>query len=139
MAKNLKPLVKPGHICIAEHKGEAVAMAVSLPNVNEAIADLDGRLLPFGWAKLLWRLKVRGLESGRMPLMGVRRRYHRSRLGFALAMGVIETLRRYHSDHGTKRGELSWILEDNHQTRHVIEMMGATQHKTYRLYEKVLT
>ncbi len=139
MAKNLKPLVKPGFICIAEHKGEAVAMAVSLPNVNEAIADLDGRLLPFGWAKLLWRLKVRGLESGRMPLMGVRRRYHRSRLGFSLALGVIETLRRFHADHGTKRGELSWILEDNHRTRHVIEMMGATQHKTYRMYEKVLT
>lgn len=139
LAKNLRPLVSPGHAAIAELDGEAVAMAVTLPNVNEAIADLGGRLLPFGWAKLLWRLKVRGTQTARLPLMGVRRRLQNGPLGAALALGVIDAVRRYHASRGTKWGELSWVLEDNAPVRRIIEMLGATPYKTYRMYEKELT
>ena len=57
-------------IWLAEIDGEAVGFIVMLPNINEAVADLNGRLLPWGWAKLLWRLKVRLPASGRVPLMG---------------------------------------------------------------------
>ncbi len=138
LAKNLRPLVSPGHAAIAELDGEAVAMAVTLPNVNEAIADLGGRLLPFGWAKLLWRLKVRGTETARLPLMGVRRRFQNGPLGAALAFGVIDSVRCYHASQGTKWGELSWVLEDNARVRRIIEMLGATPYKTYRMYEKGL-
>ena len=46
---------------------------VVIPNINEAIRDLRGRLFPTGWAKLLWRLKVRYPSTARVPLMGVRR------------------------------------------------------------------
>ncbi len=139
LAKNLRPLVSPGHAAIAELDGEPVAMAVTLPNVNEAIADLGGRLLPFGWAKLLWRLKVRGTETIRLPLMGVRRRFQNGPLGAALALGVIDRVRRFHASHGTKWAELSWVLEDNGRARRIIEMLGATPYKTYRMYEKELT
>jgi hypothetical protein len=139
LAKNLRPLISPGHAAIAELDGEAVAMAVTLPNLNEAIADLGGRLLPFGWAKLLWRLKVRGTETARLPLMGVRRRLQNGPLGAALALGVIDSVRRYHASHGTKWAELSWVLEDNTRARRIIEMLGAAPYKTYRLYEKGLT
>lgn len=139
MAKNLKPLVAPEHVAIASVDGEPAAMAVTLPNVNEAIADLNGRLLPFGWAKLLWRLKVRTPKSTRLPLMGVRRKYHGSPLGSALALGVVETVRRHHRDLGTRHCELSWILEDNHRIKHMLNLLGAKPHKTYRLYEKDLT
>lgn len=138
LAKNLRPLVSPGHAAIAELDGEAVAMAVTLPNVNEAIADLGGRLLPFGWAKLLWRLKVQGTQTARLPLMGVRQRIQNGPLGAALALGVIESVRRYHASQGTKWGELSWVLEDNTRVRRIIEMAGATPYKTYRMYEKGL-
>jgi hypothetical protein len=138
LAKNLRPLVSPGHAAIAELDGEAVAMAVTLPNVNEAIADLGGRLLPFGWAKLLWRLKVRGTKTARLPLMGVRRRFQNGPLGAALALGVIDSVRRYHASQGTKWGELSWVLEDNTRVRRIIEMSGASPYKTYRMYEKGL-
>jgi hypothetical protein len=138
LAKNLRPLVSPGHAAIAELDGEAVAMAVTLPNVNEAIADLGGRLLPFGWAKLLWRLKVRGTKTARLALMGVRRRFQNGPLGAALALGVIDSVRRYHASQGTNWGELSWVLEDNTRVRRIIEMSGASPYKTYRMYEKGL-
>lgn len=139
LAKNIRPLISPGHVAIAEVRGEPAAMAVTLPNVNEAIADLGGRLLPFGWAKLLWRLKVKGTESARLPLMGVRRRYQNGPLGAALALGVIDAVRRHHAGLGTKWGELSWVLEENRRVRRIIEMLGASPYKTYRMFEKELT
>ncbi len=139
LAKSIKPLITPDYIAIAEVGGEPAAMAVMLPNLNEAIADLDGRLLPFGWAKLLWRLKVAGLASARMPLMGVRRRYQRGPLGATLAFSVIHAVRRDLMARGVTRGELSWVLEDNQPVRRVIETMGGRLGKRYRVYEKALT
>src|SRR3546814_21184312 len=72
MVKALKPIVRPQSVAIAELDGRPVAMAMGLPNVNEAIADRDGRRLPFGWAKLMWCLKLRTPQPARMPLMGLR-------------------------------------------------------------------
>ena len=60
LGQNLKTLVPEPYISIVDFQGKPAAMAVSLPNLNEAIKDLGGKLLPFGWAKLLWRLKVQG-------------------------------------------------------------------------------
>ena len=138
MAESLKPILSPGAVAIAEVDGEAAAMAVTLPNVNEAIRDLGGRLLPFGWLKLLWRLKVRGTGTVRMPLMGVRRRFHGTPIGGVLGLMVIESVRAYHRKRGVTEGELSWILEDNLPTRHLIETFGGRAYKTYRIYEKAL-
>jgi hypothetical protein len=138
VATSLKPLLHADDIAIAEMDGEAVAMAVSMTNVNEAIADLGGRLVPLNWAKLLWRLKVRGTKTARLLLMGVRRRYHGGALSAALALGVIHQIRVAHRRRGTLHGELSWILEDNRPTRRIIEMYGAKPHKTYRLYAREL-
>ena len=59
----LTKLMPDDYIQIAEYDGEPVAFIVALPNLNEAARDLNGRLLPFGWAKLLWRLKVRHPKS----------------------------------------------------------------------------
>jgi len=138
MAKSLKPIVKPETITIAELRGKPVAMAIGLPNVNEAIADLDGRLLPFGWLKLLWRLKVKTPKTARVPLMGVRKAYHTSMLGAALAIGVIDSMRRAQVAGGAEGGELSWILEDNMRMRRMIEQMGGVAYKTYRVYRRGL-
>lgn len=138
MAKALKPIVRPESVAIAELKGKPVAMAIGLPNVNEAIADLNGRLLPFGWLKLLWRLKVRTTKTGRMPLMGVRKAYHSSRLGAALALAVVERVRQAQKALGVEGGELSWILEDNLPMRRMIEQFGGVAYKTYRVYQRGL-
>jgi hypothetical protein len=138
MGKSLKPIVRAEYAWIGEADGEPAAMTVTLPNVNEAIADLGGRLLPLGWAKLLWRLKVQGTRSARMPLMGVRKQYQGTPRGAALALGVIEAVRSWHAAHGAKEAELSWVLEDNRPTRDIIETVGGRPYKTYRVYEKAL-
>jgi len=138
LARNLRLLLRSRHVAIAEIDGDPAAMAVVLPNLNEAIRDLDGRLLPYGWAKLLWRLKVRGVRSARVPLMGVRRRYQGSAFGMALAIGVIERIRQAHLARGIIEAELSWILEDNLPARRIIEGLGATIAKRYRIYGKEL-
>jgi hypothetical protein len=138
MGRNLKPIVRAEHAWIGAVDGEPAAMTVTLPNVNEAIADLGGRLLPLGWAKLLWRLKVRGTRSARMPLMGVRKKYQGTPKGAALALGVIEAVRSWHAAHGAQAAELSWVLEDNRPTHDIIELVGGRPHKTYRVYEKWL-
>jgi hypothetical protein len=139
LGTSLKPLLRPEFVVIGEVEGEPAAMTVTLPNVNEAIADLHGRLLPLGWLKLLWRLKVRGTRSARMPLMGIRRRYQATPRGAALALGVIDTVRRNHAAYGTRHAELSWVLEDNRPIRDIIELVGGRPYKTYRIYEKALS
>jgi hypothetical protein len=139
MGKNLKPIIRPENAWIGEVEGRPAAMTVTLPNINEAIADLRGRLLPFGWAKLLWRLKVRGTRSARMVLMGVRKPYQGTPRGAALALGVTEALRSWHAAHGHQEAEFSWVLEDNRPVIDMIELLGGRAYKTYRVYEKSLT
>jgi hypothetical protein len=131
-------IISDDFIQIAEVDGEPAAFIVMLPNVNEAIADLNGRLLPFGWAKLLWRLKVRYPTSARVPLMGVRQSFQGSRLGPGLAFAVIDAVRKASVARGIERVEMSWILEDNAGMRNIIETIGGTINKRYRMYEKVL-
>ena len=123
---------------IAEINDRPVAMIVAMPNINEAIRDLDGRLLPFGWLKLLWRLKVHYPQSARVALMGVRREFQNSRLGAALAFRVIDAVRWGLVSKGIRKVEMSWILEDNAGMRNIIETIGGRLTKRYRVYEKSL-
>ncbi|WP_449234584.1 dATP pyrophosphohydrolase [Azospirillum doebereinerae] len=138
MARQMKPLIDERLVWFAEVDGEPAAFAVCLPNLNEAIRDLDGRLLPLGWAKLLWRLKLSGLRSARVPLMGVRRRYADSLLGGLLAFLIMAAIRREAAALGLRRIEMSWILEDNQPMRRIAEAVGGRPYKTYRIYGKAL-
>jgi hypothetical protein len=138
MAVQMRPLIRERLVWFAEVDGEPAAMAVCLPNLNEMIRDLNGRLLPFGWAKLLWRLKRPGLTSGRVPLMGVRRRYADSLLGSMLAFLVVGALHREARAMGMRLIEMSWVLEDNMPMRRIAEALGGRAYKTYRIYGKAL-
>ncbi|MGO9817172.1 MAG: dATP pyrophosphohydrolase [Acidocella sp.] len=138
LAKSLKPLLNPHLTSVVERNGKPVGFLIALPNLNEAIRGLDGKLLPFGWARLLWRLKVKGVKTARVPLMGVRRSAANDMIGGLLPFLMVDMVRR----EGLKRGfthiELSWILEDNLPMRRMNESLGATAYKTYRIYEKQL-
>jgi hypothetical protein len=113
-------------------------MIVVLPNLNEVMRDLDGRLLPFGWLKLLWGLKVAYPKTVRVLLMGVRQRYQNSLLGAALALMLIEAVRTCGLKRSIKEAELSWILEDNMGMRNIIESIGGVAYKRYRIYGRDL-
>jgi hypothetical protein len=138
-AKILRPIIDPRLVWFAEVEGVPAAMAMALPNLNEALADLDGRLLPFGWLKLLWRLKAQGLQTARVPLMGVKRAYIGTLAGGALPLLVVDALREAGRPLGYRRVEMSWILEDNLPVRRIIEAFGGRRYKTYRLFERALS
>jgi hypothetical protein len=136
LAGILKLLLRPGDVAIAEYQGQPAAFAAIFPNLNEAIRDMNGRLLPFNWAKLLWRMKVSRPRTARMPMMGVRKSLQSSPVGAALALSVIQSVRDFNFTHGVTDSELSWILERNTRVGHVIEMVGGVPYKRYRVYEK---
>lgn len=138
LAGALKYLVPKDFVQFAEVDGETAAMLVIVPNLNELIGDLRGKLLPFGWAKLLWRLKMRRTHSARVALMGVRQKFHTSSLAMALVFGLIEAVRVSPSREGLQYLEMGWVLEDNFPLLRVMRLLGGRQYKTYRVYEKPL-
>src|SRR5699024_6727171 len=125
-------------ITLAYWDEEPIAVVSQVPNINEATADLRGKLLPFGWAKLLWRLKVRGLASSRIPMIGLRRRYRGPRIGglavAALIAHAIENAQRA----VVARLEISSMLAHNQHVRNLCESLPAQRYKTFRIYEKAL-
>jgi hypothetical protein len=138
LANDLKLLINDKLVCIAEVDGEPAAFIVALPNLNEVIQDCNGKLLPFGWLKILWRLKIKYPETARVMLMGVLSKYQNSLLGAALAYQVISDAQEAVIKCGIKKVELSWILEDNVRMRDIIKDGGAREYKTYRIYSKGL-
>jgi hypothetical protein len=138
-AKAFGPVIVPDLAVFVEVDDEAVAFIVALANLNEAIADFNGRLGPINLVKLLWRLKVAGPESTRVPLMGVKKKFRNHPLmGAGLAMMAIDQLRQNGKRLGKKTAELGWILEDNKATNNIIRSVGGELYKTHRIYEKSL-
>jgi hypothetical protein len=137
--KKLKPIIVEDLVKIVEYDGKPAAFMITLPDLNEMIADLDGSLFPFGWAKLLWRLhKVTTLRV-RVPLMGVRKEYQSSRLASQFAFMLIEFTRRVCVEkYGVFYGEFGWVLEDNQGMMSIAQLPGAGTNHKYRIYSKTL-
>jgi len=137
--KKLKPIVYEDLIRIAEVEGEPVAFMMTLPDLNEMTSDLNGSLFPFGFVKLLWRLRNPQVRTMRVPLMGVVKRLQATRLASQLAFMMIEYIRRDAIvRYGATRGEIGWILEDNQGMRAIAEAIDSHVNKIYRVYEKAL-
>ena len=137
--KKLRPIVLADLILVAEYDGEPVAFMMALPDINEFLIDLKGELFPFGWAKLLWRLKRMRPKGGRVPLMGVLSKLHATRLASQLAFMMIEYIRRAGYGHyGITRSEVGWILDDNAPMLAIAEAIESRRNRTYRIYEKAL-
>ena len=137
--KKLKPIIYNELVRVAELDGEPVAFMITLPDINELTRDLNGRLFPFGWAKLLWRLRKPRTRRARVPLMGVAKSLHGTRLASQLAFMLIEFTRRDAvGKFGIRTGEFGWILEDNKGMLSIAELPGARINHRYRIYEKPL-
>ena len=138
VGKEMLTVVPGDFLQIAELDGEPAAFIAMLPDINMAIADLNGRLLPFGWAKLLWRLKVRFPTRCRIALMGVRKKYQNTIFGPAMAFMVVDSVLLPGLSRGGQTVELSWILKQNKPTRNMIERFGGKVTKRYHMYSKTL-
>jgi GNAT superfamily N-acetyltransferase len=135
----LKPIVFNDLIRIAELDGKPVAFMITLPDLNEAIKPLNGSLLPFGWAKLLWWLRKPKVRTVRVPLMGVVKELQASRMASQLAFMMIEYIRRASvENYSAQRAEIGWILDDNQGMRSIAETIESRVNKVYQVYERVL-
>ncbi len=135
----LKPIVFNDLIRIAELDGKPVAFMITLPDLNEAIKPLNGSLLPFGWAKLLWWLRKPMVRTVRVPLMGVVKELQASRMASQLAFMMIEYIRRASvENYGASRAEIGWILDDNQGMRSIAETIESRVNKVYQVYERTL-
>jgi hypothetical protein len=138
MAEELKRIVIPELCYIAEIDGEPAAVALALPNLNELIRDMGGKLAPFGLPKLLWRLKVVGPTTARLAILGIRKKYRSVKKYAGLSTYLYVKMNEAGQRCGIKWGELSWTLEDNAPVNVAIKFMGGKIYKRYRLYEKQL-
>ena len=134
----LAPVLPPQSVVFALADGEPAAMLVALPNLNEIVADLDGRLFPINWIKLLWRLRFRKPKSARVMLTGVRQRYRRSALSMALVTMMLAEILDAARRANIEMVEFSWILEDNKPSLEGCHAIGAQLDKLYRIYAKTL-
>lgn len=138
MGEDLKLILDRELAFIAEIDGKPVGVCIALPNLNEVIRDFDGRLTPITLAKLIWRLKVRRPESGRLMMLGIRSELRNVRRYAGLSHALYVEIARRGQKRGYRWGELSWTLEDNRPINLGIKSMGATIYKKYRVYEKAL-
>ncbi len=136
MAADLQLILDKELSFFAEIDGQPVAICVCLPNLNEAIFDLNGKLSPVNIAKLLWRLKIRRPKSARLMLLGIRTEFRGKKRYAPLALAVIGELVRRGLKQGYEWAELGWTLEDNRLINTAIQSMGAKIYKRYRLFEK---
>ena len=138
LAGALRFLVPRELVQFAEVDGEPAAMLVIVPNLNESIGDLRGRLLPLGWLRLLWRLRFNPPRSARVAQMGVCQKFQGSSLAMPLVFGLIEAVRASKPMSGMRHLEMGWVLEDNFALLRLMRMLGGRQYKSYRVYEKSL-
>jgi GNAT superfamily N-acetyltransferase len=131
-ARSLKPILDENWAFIAERDGEVVGAALALPDYNQVLAHLNGRLLPFGWLKALYHR--RKIDRVRAFALGVKPAYQH--------LGIAARLYQCHFDAAERtpqRGaEIGWILETNEPMNRAVEGTGGKLVRRYRVYEKTL-
>jgi hypothetical protein len=134
MARDLKQMVVPDLLLLAEVKGEPVAFSMTVPDANVALKAANGRItrfgLPVGLVKLL--MASRRIKYLRLITLGIKEGYRKRGLDAILYLETLKTARRL----GYTGGEISWTLEDNHLVNRAIESMGGRKYKTYRMYQR---
>jgi GNAT superfamily N-acetyltransferase len=128
LASELKPIVDERYALIAEVHGEPVGFALALPDYNQALRHVNGRLFPLGILKLLWYR--RRISRLRVLTLGLKQGYHRKGIDALFYLKIYQN----GLAAGLHQAEAAWILEDNWGMRRGLERMGAYVYKTYRVY-----
>ena len=132
-AEEMKSFVNPELCLIAEVKGEPVGFSLALPDINQVLIEMDGKLFPFGWAKFLW--KKNKIDSYRVLTLGVKKNFRR--LGIDAYMSY-EMYRKF-IEQNIKWCEMSWMLEDNVDIMEPMFKIGGTIYKRHRIYERTFS
>lgn len=135
MAKDLKLVLEPTLGIFLEVDGKAVAVAVTIKDLNPIYQKIDGKLLPTGLLRLLWDVKVRPrVDGARLMLLGIDKAYRRRGLDSVL---YVET-HRAAGALGYENGQIGWTLEDNDMINRAIVNMGAKKIGSYRLFTQAI-
>ena len=132
--KDILKIANPDYLWIAEINGQAVGTAVSLPNINEQLIHLNGRILSPRTVKMMLKHKNQ-FETYRVFIMGVLEEFRH----FGIDSLMYSMLYEQGLKDGVKWAEMSWILETNTIMNHIIESLGGIRYKTYRIYERKIT
>jgi GNAT superfamily N-acetyltransferase len=132
-AKNLKQVIDEDWAYMAEKDGEVIGAALTLPDINQVLVKVNGRLLPFGWLRFL--LGRRKIDQLRVFALGVKREYRHSGVAAGLYLKHLETAELPGTIEG---GDMGWILETNGPMNRAMEGMGGRVVKRYRLFERAL-
>lgn len=130
MAKRLKPLIVPELLIMAEVNGKPAAFFMAVPDYNQVLGKINGRLGPMGIAKFLWY--SRKISDIRVLTMGVKEEYRKKGIEGMLYLESFKAAVKK----GYERAEMSWILEDNALMKRGCELMSGKLYKKYRIYEK---
>jgi len=137
--KKLRPLIFEDLNMIAELDGRPVAFMLTWPDINDALAKIKGKLFPFGWITMLRWLRHPKGAGMRVPLMGVLKEFHSSRLASQLAFMMIEEIRvQANTKFASTRGELGWVLDDNQGMNAIADAIQSKVNREYVIYEREL-
>ena len=132
------PVSRPSWIRIATFEGEDVAVAAQIPDANEALKGLQGRLWPFGFARLLWRIHVRGTRMTRAPITGVAKKWRNTKVAAFAVSGLVARSIEDARKAGVEEIEYSWMLGTNEIALNSVRSLPARHTRTFRIYEKAL-
>jgi hypothetical protein len=137
--KKLRAIIHEELNMIAEVDGRPVAFMLTWPDANSALAKIKGKLFPFGWFHMLrWLRNPRGAGM-RVPLMGVLKELHNTRMAGTLAFMMIEAIRiEAVTKFQSTRGELGWVLEDNQGMVAIADTIQSKVNREYAIYERNL-
>ena len=133
MAAGLKHLIVPEMTTVAEVEGRPVGAVFGLLDYNPRIKQIDGRLFPFGFLRLLWNRK--GLKRVRLISTNVIPEYQKWGLGLLILSNLVPSIK----DWGIEECEFSWVLESNTLSYGTLKRGGAKITKTYRIFDGDLT
>lgn len=139
MIKDMKLFLDENIALIAEIDGKPAAFSFAVPNLNEALFGLRGRLFPLGLPKLLYRLKLKRTKSARLIALGIKKEFRAKKRYGGLSTAIYAEMNRRGALVGYEWCELGWTLEDNRPVNLGIRAMGAEIYKRHRVYEKSLT
>jgi GNAT superfamily N-acetyltransferase len=132
-AQEMQLVFDPNWFMVAETpEGDTAAIAITVPDVNQVLVKMKGRLLPFGWWHYLRKGKT--MNRVRVGFLGVKPEYQHTGVAAALYVEHFDTATRVPQ----KWGEMGWILETNRNMNRAMEAMGGRIVRRFRVYERVL-